>query len=536
MEVLTPQLIWKGYDASVLPLATTVLSDEKTENARVITAYFNGSTTPDGIVRVFARCILPNSRKKLPAVIYMGDAYKSVMEIDPSFYTERGYAVILPDYAGHRDDDYRHTLYPIPMSYANFTPDCLTTAPKDIRLNCWVIWAQIAMRAITFAASFDEIDSEHVALVGESISQTTVIKAAAVDSRISCAVTKFSVGNTGKKISDRLRLVSLLDSSYASMIKVPMLTLLASNEQDGSVDRLSDVYSLISKESGSRLSISEHANHVIGFKQQNNEELWLKYYLKNEGDIPEQPTIIAEEKDRNFCYKITAPTGEAELFVSQGVTNGAIRYWKKTPLKKIRKGEYTAKVNIFDVRQPVYAFVNVKAGGGMSVSSPILAKVPALLGVKQIPAVYKHIIYSTEMGTDGWIANSPLAHTGSVSIIKGPFGIEGISSDVGTLSTFRFSDAGSYGKSSSLLQFLLYSTKEQDVKFTVLTFKEENGEKQYAEYSFTSFVNPADNWKKFTLQASEFKSPYSFCSGWSEVAELRIDSDYPVALASVIWV
>ncbi len=535
MEVLTPQIIWKGYDASILPLATTVLSDTRTDSLRTITAYFNGSTTTNGVVRVFVRCVIPLLRKKVPVVIYMGDAHKSVMDIDPSYYTDRGYAVIMPDFAGERADDPRYTLYPVSMSFANFTPECLTTEPKDMRINCWVIWAQIAMRTITFAATFGEIDASKVGVVGESISESTIIKVAAVDPRVTCAVTKFSAGFAGMGSSDNVRVISLFDSTYTTMIKKPVLTVLASNEQDGTTDKMSEAYALISPASGSRLSISERANHVQGFKQRNNEELWLKYHLKGEGSIPDAPLISAEQVNREFFYKVTSGASDVELFVSQGMKNGALRHWKKTKLKKTGEGTYSAKVDVYDIRQPIYAFVNARSGSGMSVSSPVITKVPALLGVKQLPTVWKHILYSTEMGTDGWIANSPLAHKNSVSIMRGPFGIEGITSDAGTLSTYGFTDAGAQGKDASLLQILLYSTKEQRVRFTVLTCSEEKG-KKYAEYSFSAVVNPADNWKKFTLQATEFKSAYSFCGSWTEVARLRIDSEAPVAIASMIWV
>lgn len=539
MEVLTPQIIWKGYDASILPLETTVLSDKKTDSARILTAYFNGSTTTDGVVRVFVRCILPLSHKKLPAVIYMGDAFTSVMDIDPSYYTDRGYAVIMPDFAGVRDEDPRYTLYPKSMDYANFTPECLTTTPDDLRFNCWMIWAEIAMRAITFAASLTEIDGERIALIGEGISESTVVKAAAVDSRIKCAVTKFSAGIVSAEATDSLRFnVALFNSSYASMIKIPVLVIIASNEQDGSTDRMSDAFSLISKESGSRLSISERVNHMTGFKQKNNEAHWLGYHLRGEGNIPKTPTIAAVGRDHDFYYNITAPEcDDVELFVSQGSKNCALRHWKRIELTKTGKGEFTAKVDAYNIKKPVYAFVNAcKSSGGMSVSSPIFAKIPALLGIRQVPHYSAHVIYDADMGTSDWSAPSPTAKPESVSLIKGPFGIKGVSSDVGVLVSYMFSDEGAQGKDSALLQILLHSTKEQEVTFTILTCTEENGEDKYNEYSYSAVINPADNWSKLTLQAADFKSPFATCEGWSGVARIRIISDAPVAIASMIWI
>ena len=67
MEILTPQLIWKGYDASVLPLNVSVVSERACDGMTVLDAYFNGSTVTDGVVRVSVRCFIPDVRGKIPA-------------------------------------------------------------------------------------------------------------------------------------------------------------------------------------------------------------------------------------------------------------------------------------------------------------------------------------------------------------------------------------------------------------------------------------------------------------------------------------
>ena len=59
MEIVTPQLIWKGYDASVLPLNVSTVSKRVCEGVTVSDAYFNGSTVTDGVVRVSVRSFIP---------------------------------------------------------------------------------------------------------------------------------------------------------------------------------------------------------------------------------------------------------------------------------------------------------------------------------------------------------------------------------------------------------------------------------------------------------------------------------------------
>ena len=541
MELLTPQTIWKGYDASMLPLATSVTSDKTEGGRRVICARFNGSWGLDGVSRVFVRAVLP-AGKKSPAVIYMPDAHESVMNVDVDLFLSLGYGVIVPDYAGERDDDPRYTLYPRSMSHANFTPDCLSTVPKDMKFNCWTVWAETLMRAITFASELDEVDESRIALVGEGVGASSAFKASSIDNRIACAVTLYSAGYLPEADEQELLKfkVTLTDEAYAPLIKKPVLILVASNEQDGSVDAYSEAFERIPEESGSRLSISERASHTIGLKQKNNIGLWLAHHLEGEGNIPAVPEVAVSSENRELYYTVTAPSGmeDVELFVSQANRAGALRNWRSYKLTKAEDGTYKAKVEVYNSREPLVAFANATARSGkaMSVSSSMLTRTPAMLGVNETPFTSNRLIYSGEMGKDDWIVISPLLKKNTLSMIKGPFGIEGVSSAVGTISTFKIGDPIYAGKSGWLLQLMIYSNREQDVTFSVTSYNGEGEKGKYTEYSHTVRLYPADNWRKITLEESDFKAPYAGHANWEEVVYLNIRGDAPVAIASALWV
>lgn len=541
MEILTPQIIWKGYDASALPLSASVLSDKTENGVRTVLAYFNGPTTTDGVARVFVRCVLPVADKPVPAVVYMPDAHRPVSAVDVSYLVRDGYAAVLPDYAGEREDDARYTLYPRSMACANFTPDCLTEVPDDVRVNCWIIWAETLMRAVTFAASLDGVDAGRIAVAGDGIAAASVLKAAAVDGRVKCAVTLFSPGYRPEETEGRDYLsykVALDGAAYAPMIKVPLLMMLSSNEQDDSTDDMSEIFELIPPESGSRLSISERTSHAFGVKQKNNVSLWLAYHLKGIGSVPGAPELAVSCEERRLRFSVTAPEGcdDVELFASQAMPRGSLRNWRRTIPEKTENGEYVAYADVYDIKQPVYAFANVcPHGGGMSVSTPVLSRVPALLGVAETPVKSSRLVYDGDMGTDDWVVQSPLAEKDTLTMVPGPFGIPGVSSSIGTMSTFKIGDAAYRGRGSLLLQIMIYSAVDQTVTFTVVARGDEEDD-GYTSYSYSATLSPSDEWRKLTLAATDFKSPHAAGMEWENAVYLRVDSDAPVAISSMIWV
>lgn len=536
MELMTPQQIWKGYDPSALPLNTDVLSDRRNGERRVLTAYFSGPTTTDGVVRVFARCFLPAGKKKYPVVVYMPEAGRNA-DADAERLADAGYAVIVPDYAGKRDDSPYYTIYPKSLAFGNYAPERLTEYPSDLRFNCWNVWAEIGMRALSFAEQLDCADCSRMAVIGEGTASSAAIKAAAVDGRLSCAVTMFSGGIRAEKSDapDCLAYkVALADAAYAPMVGVPLLMMIASNDADGKADEMSEVFSLIPGQTGSRLSVSERASGYIGFRQRGDVAMWLEKYLCGRGEIPSSPELTASSSEHKLYYNIkTDPGCETELFVSRGVDAPALRNWSKTQLIVVGDGEYIAHADVYDVEEKIYAFVNARSSSGMSVSSPILEKLPAMLGITETPLTNSRLIYDGDMGADDWSEDASSATEETLCVREGPFGISGVSSAAGSLCTFKFGDPVFRGREQYLLQIMIYSESEQQVTFTVATA---SGGGKSGEFSHTETLSPGDNWRKLTLGASDFKSPFGVCESWEDVFGLKIVGKAPVIVASMLWV
>lgn len=530
-------MIWKGYDASVLPLNVSVVSERDCDGMTVLDAYFNGSTVTDGVVRVSVRCFIPDVRGKIPAVVYMPDVGRTSESAEEMCrrIAGWGYIAVMPDYAGVRDDTYRFTLYPKSLSAANFTPECLTSCPDDLRFNCWTVWAEIAMRSITFACSLDGADADRVAVIGEGVASSAAIMTAAVDPRPECAVTLFSARKEMKAADDRgLKYrVALDDSAYAPMIGIPLLMMIASNEEDGSADEMSEVFSLIPTESGSRFSVSERAIHSIGAKQRKDIELWLAKYLLGKGTVPETPVLTAGGSEGKLYFNVRADKPcEPDLFVSQSMPRGELRNWRKAELVSVGDSEYIAHVEVYNIKEKVYAFVNARIPDGMSVSSPLYEKIPASLGV--LPSVIEstRLLYEGDDGVDDWTDPAPGEQENMLSTAEGPFGISGVSGV--NLATFKLGEPAFRGKDGYLLQMMIYSEKAQTVTVTVTA--DDGGKGEYSEYSCSVELLPEDGWRKLTLGSEEFKSPFGVCGNWADVVCLRVSGEYPVVISGMLWV
>ena len=123
-----------------------------------------------------------------------------------------------------------------------------------------------------------------------------------------------------------------------------------------------------------------------------------------------------------------------------------------------------------------------------------------------------------------------------LSVMKGPFGINGVSSSTGNLSTFKIGDPASSGKNGWILQLMVYSMEEQDVSFVVTECISDEDKTKYVEFTRAERLYPADNWRTLNLSERDFKSSYGGQLNWDDAVYLQVKSDSPIAIARVLWV
>ena len=120
--VISPQMLWAEHDRTLLPLDVSEIASVTAENGVEKHLYFNGEATPAGCTRIYARLFVP-TEKTNKLVIIMLDPDSDISKTDISEYTGEGKALLIVDYAGNVADRMRFTIYPPPLSFANYSAE-----------------------------------------------------------------------------------------------------------------------------------------------------------------------------------------------------------------------------------------------------------------------------------------------------------------------------------------------------------------------------------------------------------------------------
>ncbi len=510
MELMTPQILWKDFDTD-LPFDETQLRIAEDDGRKIKEFYFSGLRTADGVVRIFARYL--HNGDDLPTIVYFGDEKGSDLKI-PNVMNHNFLAV---DYTGVKKKKNRGTLYPYSLKDAEKGTTTYNSPPKNSR---WYAWASVAMYSVLYAQK--NCGNGKVAAIGVGQGGSLVWKLSACVS-VDAGVTLFSTGYEPNR--DDIYYRACLDNrSYAPLLRFPVMEIVSSNESDGSLDYMSEIFAGI-KRTDCRLCINERSNHTLGEAGKNNVELWLKHYLSGEGKIPEIPVLRPYESSGKLYYEVKYD-GEPEritLFTSVGNVHNSVRNWSTIELMKLEDG-YLASVKVGDVNAPINAFVSVYEYG-YKISSIIISRIPSKMGV--LPEKLKHnrLVYDSDMGVDDWTAEGNAAP----QMNEGPFEIKGVSAEK-PLITFKLADVRYRGAEGKLLQVMFYSPVQQKVTFVITdAFKR----------TFECVVE-ADNrqgWITKNFSVQDFKAQNTASLDWREVVtfEVRPESK-SVLVSSMLWV
>ena len=100
------------------------------------------------------------------------------------------------------------------------------------------------------------------------------------------------------------------------------------------------------------------------------------------------------------------------------------------------------------------------------------------------------------------------------------------------ISTLSIGDVHTRGERDGALQALIYSPEYQTLDIEV-TCHDETGYKSY----FTSFaVSSFGEWSKLTLSAGMLRSEEGFMTGWDKAVRLKITSESPLYVNTLLWI
>lgn len=513
-----------------MPLSVSVISSEENDGTVLERLYFSGERTAMGVTRVYARLYIP-PEKKPPVVIVMDDFSADIADFDARPLTDKGYAVLIVDYAGACDKE-RYTIYPKALDFADYfkNPEQIETVPNTVKQNCWYVWTTVLLRALTFVESDGRL-SDEIGLLGVGGGVNQVLKVAALEN-VKCAVAMFSPGPVIEGADTDINFKALLDNSgYVPLCKIPVLNVVGSNDEDGYFDRLGGVCLLADGEY--YMTVGERLGKALTPRQTETVRLWLGRHLKM-GMRPEMspPELSARQSERLLYYEINAGAdrhvSKAELFVSYSETDCAHRNWRKVIPLLAGTGDYIAKVPVYDPTKPIYAFGVVTYEGGFVFSTPLLVKTPALLGVSADKLVKSRLLYDSDSGTDDFI--SPRGGD-NVRMEEGAYSIMGVCSLDGELATYKIGDMQYRAERDSILQLIVYSEKPQTAEFVV---RVASGD-EIVEYVCKKKIERDANWTKLTLGTDDFKSKEGTLMSFADAVYFCVRAD-KLLINTMLWV
>ena len=428
--------LWRSYDVTGALNAKELQScfDEKTKLTYTKLAY-DGRGSEDGRVRIFAYFARPAGEKNCPVILLLKEAEKPFDLQLMSYFVEKGYAVLMPDYSGKPSDDFAkecgddviestsfnqqtskaqgslsdceervgfpaYTVYPPSLAYANFASAQGLYDVEGIASDktCWYEWTYVALYSLEYLKSRTDIDK--IGVVGIRMGGEVAWKVM-LSPDVACGIPVnaagwLSVRNTGKfselsainLTDERHRYIAAVESqSYASFVKCPVLMLCALSDSCFDADRAYDTYARIGGEQGndgSAIVYSAESGPCIGKDGLLDMDIFLEKHLKGrEVFIPSPLNFSVKENDGKLFVEVSSDEDAIleEMGVCYAEADPAVRsmyrewqcvYRQSGVAVKDRK--ISCEIQPYTGAKTAFAYAYVKFLNGFVMTSNIIAK------------------------------------------------------------------------------------------------------------------------------------------------------------------
>ncbi|MBR2903210.1 MAG: hypothetical protein IKC37_01040 [Clostridia bacterium] len=601
-KILSAVSIWKTYDCSA-PL-DAVLLQEKTYLTGMTVSHvsFNGRVADDGRVRVYAKYARPVSATgKCPTVLLLPDAGKELDEELLTYFVEKGYAVLMPDYCGEtekvepaqeivqepspegeqlamsleieeeataevvaQEDEtpMTHTVYPPSLAYANYAVAQGFEGLEGLSADktCWYEWTYVALYAIEYLKSLGATDIGVVGIrVGGEIAWKVMLSP-----DVKCGVPINAAGwrsyKDVKKFDDaaqmylsdeRHRYIAGIESqSYAPFVKCPVLMLCALNDYSFDYDRAYDTFTRINSEKTSGIFYSHDTGSCIGGEALTDMDMFLQKRLKGrEIYLPKPLNVSLDVKDGAWTVSVESdPDGlldvlEVYAAETDGKTRSVYREWQRVYSakgKKVKDGKVSCPLTVFEGTSSVCVYAYARYLNGFAVVSKVVSRKNPDVKKK---AVKTRMIFSGEDIGCFCVADHTQYSVGGIFLDKEAFpcmqqGADGLygASCVGGLKTYKISSPKYRPDDNALLEFELYSCRDDKVRVSIDVSKEDLHER----FSCICSVKGGGKWKRIVLTSAEFKGEESgaslerFSDGWALLFDCESEEN-DIMVTNILW-
>lgn len=505
-----------------MPLENSIISSDVVDNIACTKQYFTADEKEDGKVRVYME-VHSDSRwiDAHSTLLLLGPCAKKSNESLIRVLVGEGYAVGVIDFCATRSPEDGMSQFPPSLAYATI-PTCkkyLNVINDSAHNTPWFVWSKIARRAINVLEQQPIINTKRIGIIGIGEGAHVAWQVAAMDSRIHALV---AIGDTGYRwaknqprfvggnalSSDRERAFSIGvgAETYARLVHCPTFLVTARTTRYTDVDRAGDILASVNAEN-KQLLITGGADTQITKSALGVLLHWLRESFAINGEKPCSPTASFENVSGQLYLRVDtdAEIANTDVYVCYGEESSSARHWDKlSDLQKVDASVYTVGIPVYDVNELIVAHATISYPDSNSISTPIQAVFPHSIGITASDALREssHIIYDNSMGLGSFacLTKDTVIDEDAITLEKGPFDIEGITTKRGGLLLCRRISEIKTLDRTAILHFDAYSPVERELRINMYTYPE------MVKYTAVILLRGGEFWQKILLQSGDFKS------------------------------
>jgi len=553
IKFLTPTAVWEGYDPKKDDLEASIVGTEIDGNIVCSKQFFTSETVDGKKIRVLSE-LFYDKRWSDPR-----GAVLAVPSISLVFYKtlinlliNDGYVVLVVDYYGEPSIEPR-TAYPSNLLKCQY-PNCkshLNTIDESVKDTIWFTWAKIIRRSITFLEEQSIVDSNKICLLGMGTGAQIGWNVAAMDKRIKAFVPvsgggfqwaigkpKFTFGNIPQTDEERAFSMGIGSETYAKSITCPTLFMSSIIAKHNDVDRAGDLLGLVNTKNKSLL-FSTTLEPQISTSAYKTFQMWLRKIMSSIEEEILIPSITFENIENNLYIKlnIEQKIENKEIFVCYGEPNSNLRSWQSiNNIIQINETTYSCNIPVFDNKELIVAYANVRNNNGYVVSTQIIGIKPVDLGIKTSDIIEKtnpRILYDESMGIGPFKVKTKdfILEDDTLFNKNGPLNISGITAKTGDIVLYRNIHELKMLERTSLLHFDVYSPTARELRINMLSLDATQ------KYSTVLDLTGGDFWQKITLDCSDFKTLNGkSLTSFTDTKVLTIVDAKDIILTNFLWI
>lgn len=577
--------LWKKFNVTD-PLDATEWGEEQRDNKTFSHVSFFGRTSFDGRVRIYARFCRPDGNAKKPVVLFLPDAGARPDDELLTYFADKGYAVMIPDYSGktglgtnaerleeriediasegEQRSETKRTVYPQSLSHGNYVHarGLKTMQGLSAEETTMFEWTYVALYCIEYLKNREDVGEIGIVGVrqGGDIAWQAMLSA-----DIKCGVpinavgwysfledTKFGEVQSRSLDDDQHRYIAAVEAqSYAPYVKCPVLMLCGLREREIDCDRAYDTYSRIGNEENNALLYSLDSGACIGPNALMDMDLFLERYLKGrEIYIPVAPNVTLTETEEGLeVYVESDREGILEEIgivyaEADAAMKSVYRDWHciyKTDGKSVKDGKLRYIVKPFEGADMAFAYAYTKYINGFRIVSKITGK--KLSGCNPSAVKSRMLFSGKETDTFGVAEYENYAIGGIFmereampKMVVGYGDIKGAYS-LGGLCTYKVSAPKYAPDENAMLEFDVYGTQDGEMKVTV-DFSDLGRTSE--RYSCNVRVKGGGKWNRVILKAADLKGEScgmpltNFCNG-KALSFTYDDEEKTYAVTNILW-